>query len=264
MKGWWKHKAPFGWGLIFVLVAPSLSAGESIEAVQKAATEWARVRAETVRAQTEWRWQKEFLESTLQALTERVHILEDRKDYLEATSARKRGSAAELGLRNKEALELLQKAKERVDSLSGGLIALRPWLPPRLSDALEFSFRSLGDPSLSVSERMQTVATVFNRCSRFNNTITYSEEMVVTEADRPPEFLSVLYWGLSHAYALDSSDGGAFLGSPGENGWTWEKKADLAPDVARLMAMYHDEQAPEFIEVPARLVDLTGGPGTDG
>lgn len=258
MKGWWIRSIRCWLGLIPGLIAPSVLVGESIETVQKAATEWARIRSETVRAETEWRWQKVFLESILEALTERTRILEDRRDYLEATAARERGSVAELGLKNEEGLELLQGAGERVQALSVSLVELRSWLPPRLSEALEFSYRSLEDPSLSVSERMQTAATVFNRCFQFNSAITYSEEMLVVETGQSARFLSVLYWGLSHAYALDSAEGIAFYGSPGEKEWVWEEQASLGPTVARLMVLYHDEATPEFVEVPARLANPMG------
>ena len=258
MKGWWKRSIRYGWSLNLVLAAPTVLVGESIEAVQKAAADWARVRSETVRAETEWRWQKVFLESTLEALAERSRILEDRRDYLEATADRERGSASELGLKNEEALELLQGAGERVRTLSARLVDLRPWLPPRLSEALEFSYRSLEDPSLSISERMQTATTVFNRCFQFNSAITYSEEMLVVETGQPARFLSVIYWGLSHAYALDNAGGIAFYGFPGEREWIWEEKAGLGPTVARLMALHHDEATPEFVEVPARLASPIG------
>lgn len=258
MKGWWKTAIRYGCGLNMVLAAPTVLNGESIDAVQKAATEWARVRSETVRAETEWRWQKVFLESTLESLAERSQVLKDRRDFLEATVARERGNASELGLKNREALELLQDAGIRAQALSARLVDLRPWLPPRLSEALEFSYRSLEDASLGISERMQAVTIVFNRCFKFDRAITYSEEMLVVKDGKPARFLSVIYWGLSHAYALDATDGIAFFGSPGEKEWIWEEKAGLGPTVARLMALYHDEATPEFTEAPARLVNPIG------
>ena len=65
----------------------------------------------------------------------------------------------------------------------------------------------------------------------------------------------VMYWGLSHGYAIDRTAGRAFFGSPGPKGWTWEPDPALAPRVARLIAIYRDKADPVVIEVPARITD---------
>lgn len=227
-----------------------------LEAVEAVATEWARIRAETVREESDWRWQKSFLEATLGALVDRARILEEKRDFLEASSARLRRSFSDQGLKNEEAEALFERALERSGAVARELVRLRPLLPPRLSAALEYSFLSLEDPALGLSERIQTAATIFNRCTQFNSAITYSEEMATMVPGESARFVSVLYWGLSHGYALDSATGESYLGRPGEEGWAWEARPEIAPAVARLMSMHHDEMVPGFVEVPAQLVDL--------
>ena len=226
-----------------------------LEAVESVATEWARIRSETVREESDWRWQKDFLESTLAALMDRARILEDKRDYLEAASARLRRNFVDQDDRNEEAEAFFERARERRESLGRELTRLRPMLPPRLSAALEYTYLSLEDTSLGLSERIQAAATIFNRCSQFNNAITYSEEMATMAPEEKPQFVSVLYWGLSHGYALDSATGLSYLGRPGEAGWGWEPRPEIAAAVAQLMAVYHDEMAPSFVEVPAWMAD---------
>ena len=228
---------------------------DSFESIEKVATEWAQTRKEAVRELEDWRWQKNFLESTRESLSRRQKTLEDRREYLLATSSRVRESFEELGRRNQDAMQVLEEAGGTIDAVCLELIRLRPWLPPRLSAALEYAYQSLQDPSRSLGERMQTVTSISNRCSQFNNAITYSEEVLTLMPGEEPRYVSVLYWGLSHGYAVDSADGMSYLGSPVESGWTWKRRPDMADAVSRLLSIYHDEASPEFVAVPVQVTD---------
>jgi hypothetical protein len=244
-------------------MAVSSVAADSIESVEQAATEWARIRSEAVREEANWRWEKGLLEASLAALTERVRRLEEERDFLDTSTTNLRDSYVERGVEVQEALAVVTLGEEHCNDLSRRLIEMRPWLPPRLSQALEYAYRSLEDPTLSVGERLQTVSSVFNRCTRFNHAITYAEEMLDLDPQGAPRYVSVLYWGLSHGYALDSSDGSAFLGGPGPEGWAWEPRPEMAAQVSDLMAVFHDRATPEFIAVPVRLQNpLNGVEGT--
>lgn len=234
-------------------MAGPAAAADSIESVEEAASEWARIRSEAVREEANWRWEQSFLEASLAALTERARRLEEKRDFLDASTAKLRDSHVERGVEIEEALAVVTRGKAHGEDLSRQLIDLRPWLPPRLSQALEYAYRSLEDPSLSVGERLQTVSSVFNRCTRFNHAITYAEEMLDPDPEGAPRYVSVLYWGLSHGYALDSADGSAFFGAPGPEGWAWESRPEIAAQVSNLMAIFHDRTTPEFVVVPAQL-----------
>ncbi|MEZ5276922.1 MAG: DUF3450 family protein [Opitutaceae bacterium] len=234
----------------------SLGHGEdSLESIEKVARDWAQTRKETVRELDDWRWQKTFLESTREALNRRTRTLEDRREYLLATSSRLRESYVEMGRRNEEAMQVLEEAGGTIDGVIAELKRLRAFLPPRLSSALEYAYQSLEDSSRTLGERMQSVASIFNRCSQFNNAITYAEEVLAMAPGEEPRYVSVLYWGLSHGYAIDSADGVSYLGSPIESGWTWERRPDIAGAVSRLMSIYHDKAKPDFVPVPVQVSD---------
>ena len=133
------------------------------------------------------------------------------------------------------------------------LIQLRPFLPPRLADALEMSFRSLADPEVSVGERMQFAMTVLNRCAQFNRDINHGTEVLRIDGEPSAKSLEVIYWGLSHGYALDPAAGKAWLGAPGVDGWKWESRPDAVASVAGLIAIHTDKADPSFVSVPAQV-----------
>lgn len=166
---------------------------------------------------------------------------------------------AGLDATNKQGLAGLQATEDRVRQMSARLTKLRPSLPPRLSSALEMSYRSLAAPALPAAERMQLNMTIINRCTQFNRSITSEEEVVDVGGDGNARLMDVLYWGLSHGYALDRTSGSAWLGFPGPQGWRWESHPEAAQSVAKLIAIYHDKADPEFVAVPAKV----GHPGAD-
>jgi hypothetical protein len=134
---------------------------------------------------------------------------------------------------------------------------MRASFPPRLSEALELPYRSLASPSLGDSERMQLVMTVLGRCEAFDRTITSGDEVLTIDSGEGMRSLEVIYWGLSHGYALDKSAGKVWYGSPGPVGWRWEAAPAALGAVERLIAIYNDKTDPDLVVVPAVLVQAS-------
>src|SRR5580658_3393246 len=256
---------PFRRTLSFVL--PSLLLGATLGAAdapdplepgEKAAGEWIKTRLETTRIEGEWATDRPLLESTVNGLKERAQALQEKRDLLMANTAKDREDAAATEAKVKASADDLKGVEARLAALSGQLAALRPSLPPRLSEALDLSFRSLGNANLAVGERMQLAMTILNRCTLFNRTVTCGEEVLAIDGGTGPKSLDVMYWGLSHGYALDGAAGLAWYGSPGPKGWQWEPMPGSAPSVARMVAIYNDKADPDFVSVPARLDQPAG------
>ena len=232
-------------------------ASDSVDSVEEAATEWIKTRAETVRLETEWASQRELLESTVNALSERARTIEDKRDNLKAKTVAERTEFATLQEKNQVAADRMQATDARLKELKDRLIQLRPSLPPRLSEALELPYRSLAGTELGPSERMQITMTVLNRCAQFNRMVTCGQEVLTIEGEPGPKSLEVIYWGLSRGYAMDQAAGKVWLGAPGPKGWQWEAHPEAFPQVARLIAVYNDKAEPEFVAVPAKLGHIT-------
>jgi hypothetical protein len=231
-----------------LLLAATMSAAPDADPLapgEKAASEWIKVRLETTRIEGTWAADRPLLESTVNGLKERAQGLEEKRDLLKAKTAKDRDDSETMEAKNKVAAEDLHAVDARLQ--------LRHDLPPRLSEALDMSYRSLGNPSLASGERMQLAMTVLNRCAVFNRTVTSGEEVLTIDGEPNAKSLNVIYWGLSHAYALDRLAGKAWYGSPGPRGWQWEARPDSVQPVTRLIAIYNDKADPDFVSVPATL-----------
>ncbi len=246
---------------LFLSLAPLLLAvrlgaapdADPLEPGTKVASEWIKTRLETARIEGEWLSEKPLLESTVNGLKERAETLEEKRDHLKAKTAKDREDIEAMQAKNGAAVGDLKEAEGRLRELSAKLAELRPMLPPRLSEALELSFRSLSNPGLAAGERMQLTMTVLNRCAAFNRAVTCGEEVLSIDGEQGTRSLEAIYFGLGHAYALDRAAGKAWYGSPGPKGWQWEPRADAARSVAAMIAIYNDRADPDFVTVPATL-----------
>ena len=245
----------YAWCAFSAVVLPAVLIGspDSVEAVGKAAAEWVKTRAETVRLQSEWSSQRQLLESTEHALVERAGSLEARRDELNARTSHEREELEKMEAGNQAITTGLQASEAQLKSLNDRLLRLRPSLPPRLSAALELPYRSLTNTELPLGERMQHTMTVLNRCVQFNRVVTHGDEVITLPGDSVAKSLEVIYWGLSHGYALDRAAGQAWLGSPGPQGWQWEPRPEAVQSVMALITIANDKAEPEFVTVPAQL-----------
>lgn len=240
--------------LAAALVSPFLCrAADPLDALEKSAGEWVKVRMEAGRLESGWLAERALLESALAALQERATVAEEERDLLKAKTAKEREELAALQEKARQADGDLADLDARLRRIGEQLIALRPSLPPRLSGALEMSFRSLAEPDARMGERLQTCMTVLNRCVQFNRQISAGEEALSVDANGTRKSLEVIYWGLSHGYALDRGADQAWLGAPTADGWRWKLQPAAAPGVARLLAIHQDKADPDFVFVPASL-----------
>jgi hypothetical protein len=233
-------------------MAPSISpAAETLDTVSKTADEWVKLRVETARLENAWKEERTLVESMVTALTEQAALAEEKRDLVKAQTAKDREELD--GLRAKIEAETgdLQAFETRLKVLTAKLVALRPALPPRLSDALEMAFLSLEDSTLPPGERMQLAMNVLNRCTQFDRMITVGQDVVTADATAPAKSLEVIYWGLSHGYAVDRAEQKAWLGGPASGGWRWEPQPEAFKSVVQLIAIATDKADPDFVNVPA-------------
>lgn len=235
---------------LFCTGMPALAAaGASLDDVQKAASEWAQVRSETIRVESDWVWEKTLMQGTHDALQERVRQLEEQRAALEAKTVGARREAAELEEQRRAMAAAVDEATRQLQVLDQRLLRMRPMLPPRLSASLELPFRSLAQKELGMAERMQHTMAILARCAHFNSTINRGEEAIAV-GEEGEKLLEVLYFGVGRGYALDRVAGVAYAGGPGEAGWSWVPAPELAKAVDRLLAIGADRIEPEFVSVP--------------
>jgi len=250
------------WSILLVLVAPLVGTADPLEDADKSAGELVKLQIEDARLATEWRSQRELLESLVRALQQRAAALEEKRDLTKAKTASDREALDAMRAKIQSANEDVRIFETRLNALSAKLLSLRPSLPPHLSEALEMSFRTLADTGVTVSERMQQTMNVLNRCAQFNRIVTVGEDVLSLEGEPPEKSLPVIYWGLSHGYAVDRVARKAWLGSPGPAGWRWEARPEAFDGVVKLIAIANDKADPTYVAVPAivpRSLSVTPG-----
>ncbi|WP_221032008.1 DUF3450 family protein [Actomonas aquatica] len=236
------------------LLTPAF-ADTALNDVQKAATEWARLRSETTRLEKAWDSERDLLTASLAGLGVQADQLAGQRDTLAAQTESARTEIDALTATNRETAARIEEAGTRIDALSAQLIALRPALPPRLSAALELPYRSLASPDLTPAERMRHTMTILNQCNRFNQTFVLSEEILAVTPGGEERLLEVLYWGLAQGCALDRSGGEAFVGRAVDGIWSWQPAPDLVGELTDLIDIHQDKEAPAFVTIPAQITE---------
>ena len=235
------------------LIVPA-SADTPLNDVQAAASQWAKLRAETSRLEKDWDSEKEILRASTTGLSGQADQLAAERDTLTAQTAAGRAEIEALTAANLTTAQRIEAAGQRISELARHLIALRPALPPRLSAALELPFRSLASPDLAPAERMRHTMAILNRCNQFNQTFVLSEEILPVTPGGEPRLLEVIYWGLAQGCALDRSGNEAFVGRAVNGVWTWEPHPDLTAEIAELIDIHQDKEAPVFVTIPAQIM----------
>jgi hypothetical protein len=231
-------------------------AGTPLGDVEVAAADWAHIEAESVKVEQEWSFGKPFLENLL---AERNLRLKELNSKLLAARANGRKNAEDqAGSRERieAAHAYLAAADVSLNETVAVLQASRSRLPPRLSDSLELSYRTMGEVERPISERWQAVTVIVNRCFQFNHTIVKAEELLQVEG-AAPRLVETIYWGLAQGYALDRAENRAWRGSPEPGGWKWEPFDGQKP-LAHALAIYSERADPYFMPLDAKL--LTTGP----
>lgn len=242
--------------LFAALLSTAIAHATPLKQVQTAAAEWADLRSETTRIETDWIAERALLEASITNLNGQAEQLELQRDTLVAETAKDRQELERLTAANQLRAAQLTAASDRIEKLATELNVMRPALPPRLSAALDLPFISIQSPDLSPADRMRHTMAILNRCQQFDRTFVLAEEVLSTAPGQEPRLLEVVYFGLAQACALDRSAGEAFMGRPVDGVWRWEKVPGLEDAAARLIAVRLDDIPPEFVELPTQ---ITGG-----
>lgn len=231
----------------------TLHADDVMAPLGNVTAQWVATRDATVKAQAEWDSQRDLLQASIDAMRERAQTLEEQRDLLQARTTKNREDLAAQERENAECRQRLRESEQHVAAVDAALLALRPQLPPRLSAALAVVSRSLADPSVGPSERMQLTLTFLTRCEQFNHTITAGEEVLAVEGESRPRLLDSIYWGTSVGYAYDRTSGRAWLGRPSPEGWRWEPCPQAAAAVRTLLDAGQNQSEPQFVSVAAQI-----------
>lgn len=231
-----------------------------VRTLESLVTEWVRLRSQIATEARDWQekklhWMEEIrlleaekaeLEKELAAADARVTSAEEKRADLIDSKQQKDG-----------ALTALEPVLDRAEA------ELRQWkarIPPSLRLALDPLFAQLSatpQPTAShdVSRRLQLVIALYTQIESLQHGIHVSREMLPIGNSGRRE-VDVLYTGLARGFAVSADDSEAAVGIPVEDGWRWQTRPALAPQIRKAIAVFNRETTAQFVALPLGVVPV--------
>jgi len=233
-----------------------LFADSSITDTRETLDKWVETSQIISKEKADWRTERAILSDTEKLLTSELARLSEDLQILETTATTAEEDRAKLTAQKSSVSEASSVVESKIVSLEAELKAIIPTLPLPLINKIKPLIRRLPEDSnntqLSLGERVQNIVGILSQTDKFNTTITFTSESREIESGKTVE-VRTLYWGLAQAYFVDASASYAGIGTPGDNGWEWQRIDSAGATIQRLLDVYEGSEAIQFVEVPARI-----------
>ncbi|HEV8200160.1 MAG TPA: DUF3450 family protein [Candidatus Polarisedimenticolia bacterium] len=223
-----------------------------MKASREALSKWVETQQILAKEKKDWQTGKEMLASRIALVKGEIADVEAKMQEASTTGAESVQKKSDITKEEATLKEAAAAVATRAASLERDIKALLPRLPEPIKTKVEpLVARMPADPdntSISVAERLQNVVGILNEVGKFNGEITLATE-VRTLADGKPSEVRTVYVGLAQAYYVSAS-GEAGVGRPGDQGWTWEPRKELASDVQHVVEILQTKAKPAFVALP--------------
>jgi myosin heavy subunit len=200
---------------------------------QALAEEMLRRQIEMVRQGTaKLREQTEEAKTKITEATEKRDQLQAEKKKLQQAQAELAEAIVELETRVKQLLQRVPKHNAR------DLEALVQGIPkdPEKTD-------------VKLTQRYQKVVSLLAALNKAQGEVTVLNERRELPGGKAAE-VTAMYLGLGQAYYVGANGTIAGRGTAGPNGWTWTAANTIAEKVALAVAIYRNEEAAAFVQLP--------------
>lgn len=229
------------------------------EELRTSVREWVETMRKIQQEENDWARDQEVLQNYKEGLEKEIA---DLKEQIASAKTRKEGADKE-SLDKIAQRDLYVKAKEDMTaitrSLEESLLAKIPFFPepllkdPKVAQGIEDLKRDIALPpekrGEGVSKRLLNVVNLLGEAEKFQQSVHVRPELHRDGEGR--EFnVQVVYFGLAMAYAVNEDGTFALVGRPGPEGWKFEERKDLAPDIVNLLAATTGEADATFINLP--------------
>lgn len=148
-----------------------------------------------------------------------------------------------------ELRQLRERLQVKVDEQSVRLLGIMGRFPRPLLEQLVAQRLTLGDPATKLRAKVVAMVAVVQSTLKFNQVVTYSEEVQVVEgAERQ---LQVLYLGLGRGYYVSGNTAGVV--DVDATGWKWVRKDEHLKAISHAIGVYQKTTRPELVELPIQL-----------
>lgn len=117
-------------------------------------------------------------------------------------------------------------------------------LVSQLSDDLAALDPEVGNGN--VADVLRAVIRILQQAATFDRSYTFEDEVITL--DGTDYTARVMYFGLSHGYFLAGKKAG--IAKPGENGWVYTERSDIAEELIKAFAIQAKERPSGYFQVP--------------
>ncbi len=246
----WLRKKNF-W-LLALLLAATAQAETPLTETRTTLEKWVETRQLTSKARADWQAEKETLEQTVALFSRELKTVAEQMEKVSTNNVQVDKERAEAEALKKSAGESLARAREFAAEIETKLTKLVPQLPVPLQEILKPLLNKLPtttDTTMSAAERLQTVVGILGEMDKFNNAVSLFSEKRKNPAGEEVA-VETVYVGLGAAYFVNESGDFAGTGTPGENGWAWTTKPEIASAVRDVIRVYRNERPARFVALP--------------
>lgn len=232
------------------------AAEAALGAVRAGMEQWVQTRQLISRTKSDWDSEKEMLLQTKALYERELAGIDDQMGKVSTNSAQVDRDRAVLEAELKDANATLDHGKVLVAGLESKASAMAARMPDPLKETLQPLLNRLPQDSAAsktaVTERLQTVVSLFNEIDKFNNAISITSEK--RKNDRGEEIaVESVYVGLGAAYFVNQTGDFAGAGEPSAEGWRWTVNPSLAAEVREIIRIYRGERTASFVLLPVHV-----------
>lgn len=249
--------------IIALILALPLSAQNAAvsptEELRTQVSEWVETMRKIQQEENDWSRDQEVLKNYKEGIEKEIA---DLKEQIASAKTRKDGGDQQSLDKVAERDRLVAAQDEltrQVRTLEEALTNKLPLLPEpfkkaaKISVAIESLQRNLQLPADQqtdeVGKRLTNVTELLAEIEKFQQSVqVYSE---LREDSKGHEYnMQVIYFGLGLAFAVNEDNSFALAGRPSADGWKFQERNDLAPQIQKLLVTATSEKDVSFTNLP--------------
>lgn len=224
-----------------------------LEEIRTNIDKWVETRQLLAKARSDWAADQEVLQQSISLIEKEVKLIDDRIVQTQETASqadRNRLVLVEENERLSKASAAIQAVLADLERQTTNLAAALPLpLRERILPLLKRIPNQPDQTRLSLSERVQNIVGILSEVDKFNNAVSVFTELRKNSADTEIQ-VKALYVGLGAAFFADKNGEYGGVGVFTGDAWEWVPKPEVAPAIAKAIAIYENTQTAQFVNLP--------------
>lgn len=235
---------------------PAQEVADAVASTRLATEKWLEACNLVSKEKRDWAQAKESLLARTDVVRREIVALQKRIAEAEASIAAADKKRLELVAENDKQKATAAKLEEQVVALEQRVLQLLKHVPEPLRERVKPLSQLIpqkGETSRSqVDQRYMAVIGVLSEIHKWNREITVTSEVRALPDGSSVE-VAVLYVGIGQAYYAGGNGKVGGTGVSTADGWAWRPANELAPAIAKAIAVFKNEQPAAFVQLPAQV-----------